>query len=267
MAGASTRPWPPNWPRPRATPGARLLVDRGLVAPHWPAPWGRNAGAVEQVVVDEVLAAAGVQRPHLGIGAWVLPVLHRVRHAGPAGALGPSHAAGRALVVPALLRTGRGVGPGRAVDAGRAGRRWLVADRPEGLDLDGPPVPVGDLPGPDRPRRPQARRHHLLHRRHDVGRTRRASPARADRGGAVQRGLLRRRVRARRLRGRGGAPRLGHRPDDAGQRAGLDLLGRHVRHRGRVAGPPGGAPGRRGAASPPRCDWAPCWPRRSPCRS
>ena len=25
--------------------------------------------------VDEVLAAAGVQRPHLGIGAWVLPVL------------------------------------------------------------------------------------------------------------------------------------------------------------------------------------------------
>ena len=53
----------------------RLLVDRGLVAPHWPAPWGRDAGAVEQVVVDEVLAAAGVQRPHLGIGAWVLPVL------------------------------------------------------------------------------------------------------------------------------------------------------------------------------------------------
>ncbi|HEX7442688.1 MAG TPA: acyl-CoA dehydrogenase, partial [Acidimicrobiales bacterium] len=53
----------------------RLLVDLGLVAPHWPAPWGRGAGAVEQVVVDEVLAAAGVDRPHLGIGAWVLPVL------------------------------------------------------------------------------------------------------------------------------------------------------------------------------------------------
>ena len=72
----------------------RLLVDRGLVAPHWPAPWGRDAGAVEQVVVDEVLAAAGVQRPHLGIGAWVLPVLIVVRHAGPAGAVGPSHVAG-----------------------------------------------------------------------------------------------------------------------------------------------------------------------------
>jgi alkylation response protein AidB-like acyl-CoA dehydrogenase len=53
----------------------RLLVESALVAPHWPAPWGRDAGAVEQVVIDEVLAAAGVDRPHLGIGAWVLPVL------------------------------------------------------------------------------------------------------------------------------------------------------------------------------------------------
>ncbi len=53
----------------------RLLVDSGMVAPHWPAPWGRDAGAVEQVVIDEVLGAAGVHRPHLGIGAWVLPVL------------------------------------------------------------------------------------------------------------------------------------------------------------------------------------------------
>ena len=53
----------------------RLLVDSGLVAPHWPAPWGRDAGAVEQVVIDEVLGAAGVDRPHLGVGAWVLPVV------------------------------------------------------------------------------------------------------------------------------------------------------------------------------------------------
>ena len=60
-----------------AEDGARrgLLVGSGLVAPHWPAPWGRDAGAVEQVVIDEVLAAAGVSRPHLGVGAWVLPVL------------------------------------------------------------------------------------------------------------------------------------------------------------------------------------------------
>ncbi len=41
--------------------------------PHWPEPWGRGAGAVEQVVIDELLAAAEVTRPHIGIGAWALP--------------------------------------------------------------------------------------------------------------------------------------------------------------------------------------------------
>ncbi len=51
----------------------RAMLDAGLVAPHWPAPWGREAGAVEQVVIDELLAGAGLSRPHLGIGAWALP--------------------------------------------------------------------------------------------------------------------------------------------------------------------------------------------------
>ncbi|MGO8873077.1 MAG: acyl-CoA dehydrogenase [Acidimicrobiales bacterium] len=53
----------------------RQLVDVGLVAPHWPRPWGRDAGAVEQVVIDEQLSAAGIDRPHLGIGAWAMPVI------------------------------------------------------------------------------------------------------------------------------------------------------------------------------------------------
>jgi alkylation response protein AidB-like acyl-CoA dehydrogenase len=53
----------------------RRLVDAGLVVPHWPKPWGRDAGAVEQVVIDEQLAAAGIARPHIGIGAWALPVI------------------------------------------------------------------------------------------------------------------------------------------------------------------------------------------------
>ncbi len=51
------------------------MVDAGLAVPHWPAPWGRDAGAVEQVVIDEVMAAAGLSRPHLGVGAWALPVI------------------------------------------------------------------------------------------------------------------------------------------------------------------------------------------------
>jgi alkylation response protein AidB-like acyl-CoA dehydrogenase len=46
------------------------LVESGLMVPHWPAPWGRAAGAVEQIVIDEELRAAGVRVPALGITGW-----------------------------------------------------------------------------------------------------------------------------------------------------------------------------------------------------
>jgi 3-oxochol-4-en-24-oyl-CoA dehydrogenase len=51
------------------------LADAGLIMPHWPAPWGRGASPLEQLVIDEELAAAGVLRPHLAVGAWALPTL------------------------------------------------------------------------------------------------------------------------------------------------------------------------------------------------
>jgi alkylation response protein AidB-like acyl-CoA dehydrogenase len=53
----------------------RAVVDAGMVVPHWPTPWGRDASAVEQLVIDEELAEAGIVRPHLGVGAWALPVI------------------------------------------------------------------------------------------------------------------------------------------------------------------------------------------------
>ena len=53
----------------------RRLVDNGLLTPHWPVPWGRGAGPVEQLVIDEELAAARVHRPHLAVGAWALPTI------------------------------------------------------------------------------------------------------------------------------------------------------------------------------------------------
>jgi alkylation response protein AidB-like acyl-CoA dehydrogenase len=49
----------------------RQLVDSGYLQPHWPKPWGREAGPVEQLVIDEEFAAAGVERPDMGIGGWV----------------------------------------------------------------------------------------------------------------------------------------------------------------------------------------------------
>ena len=51
------------------------FAETGLIMPHWPLPWGRGAGPVEQVVIDEELAAAGLLRPHLAVGAWALPTL------------------------------------------------------------------------------------------------------------------------------------------------------------------------------------------------
>ncbi|MBW2317019.1 MAG: acyl-CoA dehydrogenase, partial [Deltaproteobacteria bacterium] len=46
----------------------QALCNSGYLVPHWPRPWGRDAGAVEQLVIEE--AFAGVRRPDLGISAW-----------------------------------------------------------------------------------------------------------------------------------------------------------------------------------------------------
>jgi alkylation response protein AidB-like acyl-CoA dehydrogenase len=51
------------------------FAEAGLIAPHWPPPWGRSATPLEQIVIDEELEAAGLQRPHLAVGAWALPTL------------------------------------------------------------------------------------------------------------------------------------------------------------------------------------------------
>ncbi len=57
------------------------LIDTGYVQPHWPKPWGREAKALEQLVIDEEFARAGVKRPQYGITAWVILTL--IQHANP----------------------------------------------------------------------------------------------------------------------------------------------------------------------------------------
>ena len=49
--------------------------------PHWPKPWGRAAKALEQLVIDEEFARAGVARPQYGITGWVILTL--IQHADP----------------------------------------------------------------------------------------------------------------------------------------------------------------------------------------
>ena len=56
--------------------GGRALAEAGLVAPHWPRPWGLGAGPAEQLVIQEELAAAKVVLPEnqIGIG-WAGPTI------------------------------------------------------------------------------------------------------------------------------------------------------------------------------------------------
>ncbi|MEE6164104.1 MULTISPECIES: acyl-CoA dehydrogenase [unclassified Mycolicibacterium] len=58
------------------------LADSGLLAPHWPRPYGRNASPAEQLLIDQELAAASIDRPDLVIGWWAVPTI--LEHGSPA---------------------------------------------------------------------------------------------------------------------------------------------------------------------------------------
>src|SRR5271167_2761012 len=64
------------WLEANPHPSGAELAERGLVAPHWPAPWGLGADAAAQLVVDEELRRARVGRPinPIGVG-WAGPTL------------------------------------------------------------------------------------------------------------------------------------------------------------------------------------------------
>lgn len=57
------------------------LAAAGLQAPHWPKPHGRAASPAEQLLIDQELAAAGVERPDLVIGWWAAPTI--LEHGSP----------------------------------------------------------------------------------------------------------------------------------------------------------------------------------------
>ncbi|MCU1483560.1 MAG: acyl-CoA dehydrogenase domain protein [Actinomycetia bacterium] len=48
---------------------ARLL-ETGYAVPNWPKPYGRAAGAIEQLVIEEEFGTAGIKRPNYGITGW-----------------------------------------------------------------------------------------------------------------------------------------------------------------------------------------------------
>ncbi len=67
-----------TWLEDHPSPSGRDLAERGLVAPHWPEPYGLGADATLQLIVDDELRRAKVRRPEntIGIG-WAGPtILH-----------------------------------------------------------------------------------------------------------------------------------------------------------------------------------------------
>ena len=64
------------WLDAHPAPTGRQLAEAGLVAPHWPAPWGLGADPTHQLIVDDELRRAAVRRPTntIGIG-WAGPTI------------------------------------------------------------------------------------------------------------------------------------------------------------------------------------------------
>ncbi|GGU99846.1 acyl-CoA dehydrogenase [Actinomadura cremea] len=58
------------------------LADRGYTSPHLPAPWGKGADAVTQLVIAEEMRRADLRAHDMIIGNWVVPTL--IEHGSPA---------------------------------------------------------------------------------------------------------------------------------------------------------------------------------------
>ncbi len=65
-----------QWLAEHPDPTRAQLAERGLVAPHWPAPWGLDADVEHQLIIDEELAVAGVEFPGVSIAVgWAGPTI------------------------------------------------------------------------------------------------------------------------------------------------------------------------------------------------
>lgn len=64
-----------KWGSARGGPRKARLAEAGLVAPHYPQPYGRGAGPTEQAVIAQEFTARGLPQPSTVIGEWVLPTI------------------------------------------------------------------------------------------------------------------------------------------------------------------------------------------------
>ena len=53
----------------------RFLAEQGLAAPHYPRPYGIDAGPAAQVVIAQEFARAGLAQSTMAVGEWALPTI------------------------------------------------------------------------------------------------------------------------------------------------------------------------------------------------
>ena len=114
----------PSWPPSRrSSPPARTprLAAGGWVVPHLPAPWGRAAGPLEQLVIAEEMKQAGLRAPALLIGAWVVPALASYGTPAQQDRFLPATLRGEITWCQLFSEPGAGLRPGRADHPGGAG--------------------------------------------------------------------------------------------------------------------------------------------------
>jgi alkylation response protein AidB-like acyl-CoA dehydrogenase len=65
-----------KWLQDHPDPTAKQLAEAGLVAPHWPRPFGLDADPIHQILIDSELASVKVRKPvnPIGIG-WAGPTI------------------------------------------------------------------------------------------------------------------------------------------------------------------------------------------------
>ncbi|MCJ0904779.1 acyl-CoA dehydrogenase [Rhodococcus sp. ARC_M6] len=64
-----------GWAPSRGGARRARLAAEGLTAPHYPQPFGLDAGPLEQAVIGDEFAQRGLVQPDTGIAEWVLPTL------------------------------------------------------------------------------------------------------------------------------------------------------------------------------------------------
>ena len=195
----------------------KALLDTGLMVPHWPVPWGRAAGAVEQLVIDEELKRAGVRVPPLGITGWNIMTVNQYATPDQVQRWVEKTLMGEYVWCQLFSE------PDAGSDAAAVKTRGTRVEG--GWVVNGQKVWTSDAQqqrprfghGAHQSRCAQARRHHHHGDRYARRGRRGAPPAPDHRQLRLQRGVLQRCLRARRRRGGHARRRMEGGPLDVGQ--------------------------------------------------